>query len=117
MLHDGSSHLQVESAERRNKLKKPRDCHFPGAGQLQISSPSSAESKPFWLASDFSSHSFLPVAPIIVSTSGLGQMPLAVERGEHRPFRRLVLEAEAEAEAAEVDVTALETGDTPGQCS
>lgn len=42
-------------------------------------------------------------------------MPLAVERGEHRPFRRVV--PEAEAEAAEVDVTALETGDASTQCS
>lgn len=71
-----------------------------------------------WLASDFSSHPFLPVAPKIVSTSGLGLMPLAVERGEHRPFRRVVPEAEPaeEIEAAEITVTALEPSkDTPGQ--
>lgn len=48
-------------------------------------------------------------------------MPLAVERGEHRPFRRVVPEAEpeaeAEAEAAEIKVTAREPGDTSRQCS
>lgn len=98
-------------AERGNKLKNHVIVISPEPGSSKFRPHRLPRISPFGSPRVFQSRPFLPVAPKIVSTSGLGLMPLAVERGEHRPFRRVVPEAEAEgeAEAAEMIFTAPES--------